>query len=195
MPATLTKVLTESGEDEGRTTPVPKFLVTIDTSKTTEDYAKLDTIVLATKQGLVVPDKDAGVRFIPYQRNIVVTDVKVNDLFARLDTVANAFSKIGKVAGFGLLLIIPFIIAAAMLAMWMFIALPIALVALCIAALMKRSWTYSEMYKACLYGATTVILLRLLFDWLPGTPHVPATLLLLWMIVVVSLSKKKRESK
>jgi hypothetical protein len=165
----------------------PKYMVTIDPTKTTEDYRTENSVALFTSKGIVMPDRNGGIRMVPYgDKTALVTDKTVADTFSEIE---KGMPKVKSVLLMILVVsftVAPFLFSGLKLLGWMLVALPVALIALGVSKVNnKRSWTYAELYRATLYGVTPVVLLRFILPFFPGFSPLPTWILILWMIMVV----------
>lgn len=170
---------------------LPTNLVVIDTNAAAEDYEALDTAFLLTEKYGVVKDKDNGqLRMFPYgeygDAKTVVEKRDVVNLFnLGVREMKKAYPTI-KTFSIVALAVSPFTLATFSLLWWMFILLIGSLLLYFASSMAKWNYTYGEIYKLSVYGATPVIILGMLL-WIVGTPLpwlLPA-FFLVWMWVVL----------
>lgn len=176
------------------TDDIPTHVVTIDTKATSEDYEKYNTAILLTKNYAVAGKESGEIRMIPYDDigTMTVTQKKYQDGVKIGVAAFHQFLPTGKalvIVGF---ILAPFIFALFALLGWMIALLIHSLLLYFFAAIAKLKFSYGQIYKLGLFGATPIVIISMLL-WLIGVLQWYAWIFfLLWMgYVMMTIGEKK----
>jgi hypothetical protein len=166
----------------------PANLVVIDTSASVEDYPRYETFALLTKTSVIIP-KDGGYNVQGFDRakDLVITKAKVDDMLTKVFPFLDMAPSLFGVALVFLVLLGPWFLAAFWLLWNLLYLLIAALVVWLIARLLRRTYTYGQLYRLSLYGLT----LPVLVTWVAGFVDLEFTwfftlVFLGWMAFVLS---------
>ncbi len=174
---------------EGIEMDQPKNLAVFDTKATSEDYDERSTLFLFTKSHMIAGKDDGELRLFPYDRieeKVVMTNAKYQDVLKTVFTGMKEMMPMFKgivVVGF---ILSPFVIAGFALLWWMFLLLLSSLLLWFVSSMAKWGYTYNEIYRLSVYGATPVIILGMLF-WIfaLSIPFVLQIYFFVWMWIVL----------
>lgn len=190
IPAKWKTLLGADKGPDGKELPIPSLLV-IDTMKQAEDFSSLNTFALLTRSSFVIKDKNNGLRMIPFgkEQKFEVTKAKYLDGVEQAKAFLPTIARIARVALIAIVVLIPFVAGSFGLLWWMAASLVIALVMLLWSAILKRTWTYGELYRASLFGATPLVVSQAILGIIPGLNFLlPTWLIFVWMAVVVAVA-------
>lgn len=164
-------------------------LATIATKMSVEDYHLTKSLILITKRSLVMADKDGGLRVMPLSQfgpDITIT----HQMYAGILRSISPFLKyIVPLLSASLVLwafLLPIFMAGAAIMQALIYLLLLTLILWITSAVMKKGYSYVELYKMGIYGYTVLALSSLVLDMITlHIPYLPSILFLGWMIYVL----------
>lgn len=188
MPAKWQKYVGEGGEGK-----LSKNLAVFDTKGNPQDYEKYETVVLFTKNYMVAGKDNGELRMIPYDRLEKPLDINYNDYQDGLKKSYAAFKgfvPIAKTIVIASFIVAPFLFAGFALLWWMFLLVVSTLLIWLVTSMAKWPYTFGQIYRLSVFGATPVIILGMLF-WLVGVSieWVLQIFFFVWMYLVLKKLK------
>lgn len=177
-----------------------KHLIVIDTKGSVDEYPKYNTIVLATKQALVYPDKQQGNRtttqvyyFSELKRSLYMDHTeyaklvaKANPFFAKLPNIIDTVVAVG-------LILLPLFGGFFWLAGTLLGLLFLTVIIWIVEKILKTSYGYKTLFRMGMHGVTWSILFSFLLDIMnQRVSYLYNLIFVAWMIFVLV---KNRESK
>jgi hypothetical protein len=177
-----------------------KHLIVIDTKGIADNYPKYNTIVLATKQALVYPDKQQGNRvttqlyyFSELNRSLYMDHSEYSKLVKNADPFFAKLPKLIDIAVVTIFLLLPLFGGFFWLSGILFGLVFLTIAVWIIEKILKTSYGYKTLFRMGMHGATWSILFSFLLDVTNQKVDYLYNLIFLgWMIFVLV---KNRESK
>lgn len=172
---------------------IPKNLAVFDTKGNPQEYEKYNTVVLFTKNYMVAGKDSGELRMIPYDKLEKPLDINYNDYQDGLKKGFAAFKDfvpVAKTIVIASFIIAPFLFAGFALLWWMFLLVISTLLIWFVSSMAKWPYTFGDIYKLSVFGATPVIILGMLL-WLVGVsiPWVLHIYFFVWMYVILKKLK------
>lgn len=177
------------GDDTDETDTDHANIAVFDTKASPEDYEKYNTFVLFTKNYAVGGRDNGELRMFPYakfEENFVVTHEKYTKTLQMVFSKAKSLIPVLKVIMVVCFLLAPFVFAGVGLLSWMISLLIYSLILWFVSSMGKWGYTYGQIYRLSVFGATPAVILGMLF-WLGGVtvPWVLQLFTLVWMWFVL----------
>lgn len=177
-----------------------KHLAVIDTKGVADDYPKYNTIILATKQALVYPDKQQGSRvttqlyyFSELNRSLYIDHSTYSKLIKNADPIFAKLPKIIDITVMSGLFLLPFVGAFFWQSGTLLGLVFLTLIIWIVDKILKTSYGYKTLFRMGMHGVTWSILFSFLLDITnQRVSYLYNLIFVAWMIFVLV---KNRESK
>lgn len=167
----------------------PAHLLTFDTSAHVEDYDPSQTLALATRTALVLPDKEMSYRVVAFDQideNFTMTKDRYDAFAAAVTPYLLAVPTFLLTVIIILVVLLPFVGGFFLLFGYLLYLLLATLLFWMIAAIMNRKIGYGGLYLLALNALTAPLLITFILGWFGiDFPFFFSLLLLGWMIAVV----------